>query len=287
MNSTDLTFRIGRDTRDRWPELVRQASEQGQPITVTASSQTVSFNGFTGSVVFASPSQALALDLPVDAGIDETIWAAAFPRLKAFGAAQLDGSIAADLSAPRSIGSFLVEIARAGHAIEVSPVEGLSIDIEAATIPLADDGAPFDEALSEQLAGIVGGAALAGLRLANGEDEASHRVSQASEGQPDLDYWHGLMHRREPDYGNASYWFRRVGDHAAFATLFDAVCHTLTEFGIPTEDLEDLSPWNPFEMIDRCRVASGRSASTHDEEVFRVLIIQQIEYRHLLTQQLG
>lgn len=287
MNSTELTFRIGRDTRDRWPELVRLAREQGQPITVAKSSQPISGEDFTGSVVFAASPLALALDLPTDAGIDTDVWAAAFPRLKALGVVQLDGSIAADLSAPLSIGSFLVAIGQAGYAIEVLPDDRLGFDVEAATIPLADNGSAFDEALSEHFASIAGGSVLAGLLLANGEDEASHRVSQASEGQPDFDYWHGLMHRREPDYGNASYWFRRVGNHAAFATLYDAVRDTLTEMGLSTDDLEDLSPWDPFEMIDRCRVESGRAASTRGEAMRRVLIIQQIEYRHLLAQQLG
>jgi hypothetical protein len=61
-------------------------------------------------------------------------------------------------------------------------------------------------------------ACLAGLWLLHDFQDESHAISQ------DLDtlegsYWHGILHRREPDYGNAKYWFRRVPGHPIFAAL--------------------------------------------------------------------
>src|SRR5882724_8709614 len=48
----------------------------------------------------------------------------------------------------------------------------------------------------------------------------SHTISQSIE-TPEGSWLHGIMHRREPDYGNAKYWFQRVGHHAAFPKLAD------------------------------------------------------------------
>src|SRR6056297_3123890 len=53
---------------------------------------------------------------------------------------------------------------------------------------------------------------LSGLWLLAGELDRSHTISQdlpAAEGS----FWHGIMHRREADFSNAKYWFRRVGSH--------------------------------------------------------------------------
>jgi hypothetical protein len=57
---------------------------------------------------------------------------------------------------------------------------------------------------------------VAGLWQMNGCLERSHELAQSVEGRCRKgagDYWHAIMHRREPDYSNAKYWFRRVGSH--------------------------------------------------------------------------
>ncbi len=58
----------------------------------------------------------------------------------------------------------------------------------------------------------------AGLWLYVDELERSHRISQNLSGSTGA-FWHGIMHRREGDFGNSHYWFRRVGRHPAMAGL--------------------------------------------------------------------
>lgn len=49
--------------------------------------------------------------------------------------------------------------------------------------------------------------------------DAAHQLVQAREGDADADLLHALLHRREGDYGNASYWFAAVGAHPLYAGL--------------------------------------------------------------------
>ena len=52
--------------------------------------------------------------------------------------------------------------------------------------------------------------------------DSSHEAAQAADdlGERGFSaYWHGIAHRREPDAGNAAYWFRRVGRHAVSGPL--------------------------------------------------------------------
>ena len=61
-------------------------------------------------------------------------------------------------------------------------------------------------------------ACLAGLWLRFDFLDESHAISQEIK-TPTGSFWHGIMHRREPDYDNAKYWFHRVGEHPVFAPL--------------------------------------------------------------------
>ncbi len=51
-----------------------------------------------------------------------------------------------------------------------------------------------------------------GLWLLAGELDRSHQISQENRSVMAC-FWHGIMHRREGDFGNSKYWFAKVGEH--------------------------------------------------------------------------
>lgn len=61
---------------------------------------------------------------------------------------------------------------------------------------------------------------ISGLWLWHNFLDESHTISQEIE-TAEGSFWHGIMHRREPDYGNAKYWFRRVGSHPVIGQLVE------------------------------------------------------------------
>src|SRR5262245_57729481 len=48
--------------------------------------------------------------------------------------------------------------------------------------------------------------------------DESHRISQGIE-TPTGSMWHAIMHRREGDFSNSKYWYRRTDGHPAFQLL--------------------------------------------------------------------
>ncbi len=58
----------------------------------------------------------------------------------------------------------------------------------------------------------------AGLWLYVDDLTRSHNISQSIESQAGS-LWHGIMHRREGDFWNSKYWFRKAGTFSGFAGM--------------------------------------------------------------------
>jgi hypothetical protein len=107
-------------------------------------------------------------------------------------------------------------------------------------------------------------AAISGLYLYFCAYDESHKISQdidTAEGS----FWHGVMHRQEPDPGNSAYWFRRVGQHPIFPQLRDAA----SELGSDTKD-----KWDPFAFIDFCESARKRPGSPEEKTAMAIQLVE-------------
>lgn len=71
-------------------------------------------------------------------------------------------------------------------------------------------------------------ALVAGLWLYVDQLDRSHRISQGIHNATGS-FWHGIMHRREGDFSNSHYWFRKVGDHPAIKLIDDYDPHAFVD----------------------------------------------------------
>src|SRR2546423_1125255 len=103
-------------------------------------------------------------------------------------------------------------------------------------------------------------AAMSGLYLYFGCVDEAHNIAQ-DVSSADGSYWHGIVHRQEPDPDNAAYWFRRVGQHP----VFPAVREAAKKFAFD---------WDPFGFIDFCEQARRQPESDSERLAMAVQLAE-------------
>lgn len=124
----------------------------------------------------------------------------------------------------------------------------------------------------------MGQSLLAGVWLWHDFLHESHTISQNLE-FAEGSFWHAIMHRREGDFSNSKYWYRRVGEHPAYATI-----------AVKSADLINPAPadkstfriivngWNADAFVDLVQQVHNHP---DDPRHGLAIALQQIEWRTL------
>lgn len=108
----------------------------------------------------------------------------------------------------------------------------------------------------------------AGLWLYVDELDRSHEYSQSIY-TPTGSFWHAIMHRREGDFPNAKYWYRKAGRHPAMNNIDLA--------GGGSASGSAMAGYDPDAFVDRVARANARCESDSPD----LVALQHHEWRAL------
>lgn len=149
-------------------------------------------------------------------------------------------------------------------AIADSPLPSLTAGPQAdALATLLRNNALMQVADSNGSGGPLPALAMSAMWLLAGDLDRSHTISQ-DDASAEGSCWHGIMHRREGDYSNAAYWFRRVGPHAVLDELARKYA---SSYG------------DPYQFID---TVAGAVKTRNVEEIVHLQQIQWTEWQLLV-----
>ena len=106
----------------------------------------------------------------------------------------------------------------------------------------------------------------AGLLYAYDAIDESHRIVQEIESNLSS-YWHGMIHRREGDFENSRYWYRRTGNLGLFPEMHSRAAAVSSLMGRQMD-------WDPYVLVGQCEQA--RFGGDVDQK--ELIALQRIEF---------
>jgi len=162
----------------------------------------------------------------------------------------------------------------------------LGADPRAGVQPLESLQAAIDAAFAKQPTPQAEQQAARGLVLLwHDHFDAAHEIVQHLE-TAEGSYVHAILHRREPDYSNAKYWFRRVRQHPCYVPLAKAaekILQSSNADGLSSRLLPG-GKWDAFAFVDACEEAEAGRGGSKTTSALRQVQAKEMELllKHLL-----
>jgi hypothetical protein len=108
--------------------------------------------------------------------------------------------------------------------------------------------------------------------------DESHRISQGITSETGS-FWHAIMHRREGDFSNSKYWYRRCRNHATYAAIAAGAQGIINPYPADKSLYRLTSAgWDPDALVDLVEAVHDQP----DDPRSRVAVaLQQLEWRTL------
>ena len=105
--------------------------------------------------------------------------------------------------------------------------------------------------------------------------DPSHTISQSIRSETGS-FLHGIMHRQEPDFSNAKYWFRKVEGHPVLGELRNVALATLGEGDVSRlrGSIEGRTEWDTFWMVDQCEAVRRGGDDQLEQGLLRLQLVE-------------